>query len=266
MSSPNSDYGLWSLVVITPSSSSVLPTASSSRRTCVTGARSFAEMYGFPLTIYLLSGWLGAKFPSVNLYGHESGHLWWLFTGQQGDPHFGVLHVASALAIFAGFTHRHEQDARPRCREGRRAGQVRRLQARQPGAGEQEPSRPREVQQASMTTLWRRHEPLAIDLVERRRTRIRVGRHFSGRRLGAAGAAVGAVPGLANTFRGCRRARRRDGAEVPAGARRACPAVVGVAPVLGLLCGARRSAWLAADDVVGRRGLSRALTLPSCQG
>ena len=26
----------------------------------------FAEMYGFPLTIYLLSGWLGSRYPSVN--------------------------------------------------------------------------------------------------------------------------------------------------------------------------------------------------------
>ncbi|MFQ5904238.1 MAG: methyltransferase family protein [Candidatus Binatia bacterium] len=32
----------------------------------------YAEMYGFPLTIYLLTGWLGLDIPWV----HESGHLW----------------------------------------------------------------------------------------------------------------------------------------------------------------------------------------------
>lgn len=64
----------------------------------------FAEMYGFPLTIYFLSGWLGAKFPGVNLFGHEAGHLWWLLTGRQGDPHFGVFHLLSFGFIFAGFS------------------------------------------------------------------------------------------------------------------------------------------------------------------
>lgn len=64
----------------------------------------FAEMYGFPLTIYFLSGWLSTKFPGVNLFGHEAGHLWWLFTGRQGDPHFGALHLLSFAFIFAGFS------------------------------------------------------------------------------------------------------------------------------------------------------------------
>ncbi len=63
----------------------------------------FAEMYGFPLTIYLLSGWLGQQFPNVNLFGHEAGHLWWLLTGQHGDPHGGILHLLSYVFIGAGF-------------------------------------------------------------------------------------------------------------------------------------------------------------------
>jgi protein-S-isoprenylcysteine O-methyltransferase Ste14 len=64
----------------------------------------FAEMYGFPLTIYALSGWLGPKFPNVNLFGHDAGHLWWLVTGQHGNPHFGLMHLLSFGFIFVGFT------------------------------------------------------------------------------------------------------------------------------------------------------------------
>ena len=35
----------------------------------------FSEMYGFPLTIYLLSGWLQSKYPDVNCFSHDAGHL-----------------------------------------------------------------------------------------------------------------------------------------------------------------------------------------------
>jgi protein-S-isoprenylcysteine O-methyltransferase Ste14 len=63
----------------------------------------FAEMYGFPLTIYLLSGWLTANHPGLNLYGHDSGHLWHTLLGLKGDPHFDVFHIFSSIAIFGGF-------------------------------------------------------------------------------------------------------------------------------------------------------------------
>jgi len=60
-------------------------------------------MYGFPLTIYLLSGWLQRQFPQTDLLAHESGHLWHLLLGLKGDPHFDVLHLLSHLFIIAGF-------------------------------------------------------------------------------------------------------------------------------------------------------------------
>jgi protein-S-isoprenylcysteine O-methyltransferase Ste14 len=63
----------------------------------------FVEMYGFPLTIYLLSGWIEARYPQVNLLSHDAGHLWWTLTGQHGDPHADAVHIASLLFIGGGF-------------------------------------------------------------------------------------------------------------------------------------------------------------------
>lgn len=63
----------------------------------------FAEMYGFPLTIYLLSGWLGSRFPSLDLFAHNSGHLWQTLFGWQGDPHLSPLHLLSDVFIGGGF-------------------------------------------------------------------------------------------------------------------------------------------------------------------
>jgi protein-S-isoprenylcysteine O-methyltransferase Ste14 len=114
MNSAGSDYGVWDLVAINAiifiafAYSFFKPANLRDWRSF--GAYSafivalFAEMYGFPLTIYLLSGWLGSKFPGVDLFGHDTGHLWWLLTGRQGDPHFGVLHLLSFAVLFAGFT------------------------------------------------------------------------------------------------------------------------------------------------------------------
>lgn len=63
----------------------------------------FTEMYGFPLTIYLLSGWLGNRVPGLNLLSHNTGHLWQDLTGWQGDPHLSPLHLLSNVLIAAGF-------------------------------------------------------------------------------------------------------------------------------------------------------------------
>jgi protein-S-isoprenylcysteine O-methyltransferase Ste14 len=63
----------------------------------------FTEMYGFPLTIYLLSGWLGSTYPGIDLFSHENGHLWSMLLGWQGDPHFSPLHLLSYLLIGGGF-------------------------------------------------------------------------------------------------------------------------------------------------------------------
>ncbi|MDU4960246.1 MAG: isoprenylcysteine carboxylmethyltransferase family protein [Sporomusaceae bacterium] len=61
----------------------------------------FTEMYGFPLTIYLLSGWLGARFPGSG-FSHDNGHLWYSLLGVSGDPHSSWIHIASELLIGGG--------------------------------------------------------------------------------------------------------------------------------------------------------------------
>ena len=63
----------------------------------------FVEMYGFPLTIYLMSGWLQTKFPNLDLLSHNNGHLWSTLTGEKGDPHFGFFHIASYVFLGFGF-------------------------------------------------------------------------------------------------------------------------------------------------------------------
>ncbi len=62
----------------------------------------FTEMYGFPLTIYLLSGWLGDRFPAL-VPTHAGGHLLNDLIGWQGDPHLSPFHLASYLVMGAGF-------------------------------------------------------------------------------------------------------------------------------------------------------------------
>ena len=106
-------YGLWALVVFNSAIfimfafSFFKPQTARDWRTFGAFAAFivalFVEMYGFPLTIYLMSGWLQTKFPSLDLLSHNTGHLWSTLLGEKGDPHFGVLHIASYVFLGFGF-------------------------------------------------------------------------------------------------------------------------------------------------------------------
>ena len=63
----------------------------------------FVEMYGFPLTIYLFSGWLLKAYPGVDFLNHDNGHLLHTLLGLKGNPHFDLFHIASNILIFGGF-------------------------------------------------------------------------------------------------------------------------------------------------------------------
>ena len=106
-------YGLWSLVVLNSAVFIIFAFSfthpHSPRDWRSFGAFAgflvalFTEMYGFPLTIYLLSGWLGRRYPGFDLLSHDAGHLWWTLLGWKGDPHLNPLHILSTLLIGGGF-------------------------------------------------------------------------------------------------------------------------------------------------------------------
>jgi len=110
-------YGLWSLVIINALVFIIFAFSFATPRTGrdwrSLGAFSafivalFTEMYGFPLTIYLFSGWLESHYPEIDFLSHDAGHLLEVLLqalfGWQMDPHFGPFHVTSYVLIFAGF-------------------------------------------------------------------------------------------------------------------------------------------------------------------
>ncbi len=105
-------YGLWFLVIINSlifiifAFSFTKPRNSRDWRSF--GAFSafivalFTEMYGFPLTLYLLSGWLQTRFPGLNIFAHDTGHLWWTLLGSKGDPHWNPIHLLSNVLVLGG--------------------------------------------------------------------------------------------------------------------------------------------------------------------
>ncbi len=106
-------YGLWPLVVFN-SAIFILFAFSFFKPTTWRDWRSFGafsaflvalftEMYGFPLTIYALSGWLQTRFPNVDWFAHDSGHLLEMMFGWRSNPHFGPFHIMSMVFIGGGF-------------------------------------------------------------------------------------------------------------------------------------------------------------------
>ncbi len=106
-------YGLWGLVILNSAIfiffaySFYKPTTSRDWRSFSAFSAFlvalFAEMYGFPLTIYLLSGWLQSRYPGVDWFSHDAGHLLETMFGWRVNPHFGPFHILSFVLIGAGF-------------------------------------------------------------------------------------------------------------------------------------------------------------------
>jgi methanethiol S-methyltransferase len=113
MSGASSSYGLWLFAVLNAAIFIIFAFSFFKPQTARDwrsfGAFSaflvalFSEMYGFPLTIYLLSGWLQTSYPGVDWFAHDSGHLPEMMFGWRANPHFGPFHLLSFVLIGGGF-------------------------------------------------------------------------------------------------------------------------------------------------------------------
>ena len=113
MTTDTPSYGLWSLVIVNSAIFIMFAYTFFKPRTGRDwrsfGAFSaflvalFTEMYGFPLTIYFFSGWLQSRYPDIDWFSHDAGHLLEMMFGWKSNPHAGPFHILSFVFIAAGF-------------------------------------------------------------------------------------------------------------------------------------------------------------------
>ena len=98
-------YGLWLLVVLNSAVFHRIFALSFAKPQLPRDWRSFSafsafivalltKMSKYPLTIYLLSGWLQSRYPGIDLMSHDTGQA----DNHQrptGQPHANALHIAS---------------------------------------------------------------------------------------------------------------------------------------------------------------------------
>lgn len=58
----------------------------------------FVEMYGFPLTIYVLSSWLLGRYPGVDIFAYSAGQIWRTVLGTTYP-----VYVLGYIAVVGGF-------------------------------------------------------------------------------------------------------------------------------------------------------------------
>lgn len=105
-------YGFWSLVIVNAALfvffilSFLTPVKKREWRsmgvTIAFFVALFTEMYGFPLTIYILTAILGSRYPALNPFSHVSGHLWLTFLGG-GVVMMNAIHIISNGLAVVGF-------------------------------------------------------------------------------------------------------------------------------------------------------------------
>lgn len=111
MNTTTYEYGLWPLMIINTAifivfSFSFFKPKSKIDWTAFGGFSAFlvalfTEMYGLPLTLFVIAPWITKHFPGINPFGHDTGILWNVIFNIQGGM-MSWLHIVSTIIVAAG--------------------------------------------------------------------------------------------------------------------------------------------------------------------